>query len=179
MSAKISLEEKFVFNAASFNNMVAHVFLPRKLGDGFDPRVHAAVEEQLLALMAEVVLGFDTNLPTSTRKLFESMNHLQRTMEIPDVATAISGMQPGEMFGLYVPAQNCGILLHLPSEQESNRVTLATFPASLPNELILGSPNEIQVGFCGNGSRQISKRLCFRYRSISRTKPSTFRTPTS
>ena len=133
------------WSESTFYGMVQHVFLPRKLSKEFDPSENVIYENNLLALLADVVKGAQEYLPASTNSLFGRMYNVQRSFDSASIVDAIKTLSPGEMLGLYIREQNAGFCLYLPCEGDSGRGILSTFPASLSSELILNSPNEVQV----------------------------------
>lgn len=63
------------------------------------------------------------------------------------ISQQLKNLQPGDMLGIYVRAQNCGLFIHMARDGPKGEVTIATFSASLPNEIIYGDPinGDIQV----------------------------------
>lgn len=143
----MSTGQRFRFDEGNFKAMVEHVFLPRKLSPSFNPLKVVDHESSMLALLSDVVNHLASILPKEARQLINMMAELQLDSElnIENVSQAIKALQPGNMLGLYIRQQNCGWLLYSPPEAASKQVVVSTFPASLPNEVICDSPNDVQV----------------------------------
>lgn len=124
-------------------NMFEHVFLPRRLqarqGD-----LHQ-MELELLAKFNE----FTKLTHFKVGYMFENMKqlHCGNAINPKVLSQQLGNLKPGEMLGIYVRAQNCGFFIHMPETERANEVTLATFSASLPNEIIYGNSinGDIQV----------------------------------
>lgn len=126
-------------------DMIDHVFLPRKISAKSD-NLHRT-ESTLLKAMTQTILSFESEFfPSVVRELFTNMKrlHCDDDLDPEAIAEQLKNMKPGEMLGIYVRAQNCGLFICM---REDNKVTLATFRASLQNETIYGDhiSGDIQV----------------------------------
>lgn len=131
----------------SNRNMIDHVFLPRKLPG--TPIDLLQTELSLLKLMTTTVNSFDNAVfPSSVQQLFTNMMHLHciDSLNPSAISKKMANLKLGDMLGIYVRAQNCGLFIHVVADGE---VTLSTFGASLPNEVVYGDniDNDIQVRF--------------------------------
>lgn len=133
----------------SNRNMIDHVFLHRKLPvKPVDP----ITELNILQLMAQTVESFEelksASVPSVVRRLFTDMKqlHCDDALDPKAISERMKNMKLGEMLGIYVRAQNCGLFIHMANDDE---ITVSTFLASLPNEMIYGDNI--------NGDIQVSK----------------------
>lgn len=140
----MSNRRRFTFDIANFEGLIQNVFLIRKLSDAYDWNKVIDYDNSIMALMADVIKGFEEHLPCSTRKLIDTMANIQPTFNKSTISETITTLRRGEMFGLYIREQNCGFCLYFP-QSYNDRAVVATFPASLPNQVILTSPNDVQV----------------------------------
>lgn len=117
-------------------NMIDHVFLQRKLpGEPID--LHQT-ELDLLKLMTATIDSFGNKIfPSFVQRLFTNMKrlHCDHLLDEKELVKQIENLQLGEMLGVYVRAQNCGLFIRMTNEDV---VTLSTFGVSLPNEKIFG-----------------------------------------
>lgn len=126
-------------------NMIDHVFLHRRLpGKPID--LHQT-ESSLLKLMTATVESYDTAIcPTAAQRLFTNMQqlHCMDALEPKAISKQMAELKSGDMLGIYVREQNCGLFIHMDTDDE---VTLSTFSASLPNEIVYGENinSDIQV----------------------------------
>lgn len=60
------------------------------------------------------------------------------------ISKQMKSLKSGNMMGIHVREQNCGLFIHMTSDDEA---TISTFQASLPNEMIYGENvnGDIQV----------------------------------
>lgn len=136
-------------NRATHLDMIDHVFLPRKIAA--NPENLLRTELTLLKALTKAVSSFGRNIfPYVVRELFTNMQKLHSdgggNLNPKVLAEQLTNMKPGEMLGIYVRAQNCGLFIFM---GENNELTLSTFCASLPNETIYGDHinGDIQVKY--------------------------------
>lgn len=127
-------------------NIIDHVFLPRRLQGG-QGDLHQT-ESYILQQFNDVVQKRGT--PT-LKQLFAKLKQLYCDDECNPklISQQLENLQPGDMLGIYVRAQNCGLFIHMPKDGPKDEVTICTFSASLPNEIIYGDSinGDIQVIF--------------------------------
>lgn len=132
------------FRGRPLCNAIDHIFLPRR-PQGRQDSLHE-MELFLLKLFNEVV---ETIRPEMSKRLFANMKqlHCAEALNPKTISQQLGNLQRGEMLGIYVRAQNCGLFIHMARDEPSDDVTLGTFSASLPNETIYGDSinGDIQV----------------------------------
>lgn len=126
-------------------DMVDHVFLHRKVAANSN-NLHRT-ELNLLDALTTTIESVESEIfPSVVRQLFTNMKQLHRDDDLnpKEISKQLANMKLGEMLGIYVRAQNCGLFIHMRTDDE---VTLSTFSASLPNEVIYGENinSDIQV----------------------------------
>lgn len=100
--------------------------------------------------LTQSIITLESDIFSSVQRMFVNMTQLKQLYcgDTPDPKPIISHqlkyLKPSEMLGVYVRAQNCGLFIHMLAADE---VTLSTFSASLPNEVIYGDSinGDIQV----------------------------------
>lgn len=141
----MEVDEELDSPITSHRNMIDHVFLPRKLPE--KPLDLHNTESSLLKSLTKIIelLG-NESIPSAVQRLFTNMTQLHCIDELRPKAISeqIKNMKMGEMLGIYVREQNCGLFFHMANDDE---VTISTFCASLPNEKVYGSNinGDIQV----------------------------------
>lgn len=125
-----------------------HVLLPRVLpkerGDLYQ------VEHDLMTLMVRTMENLSESLPSKTMKLFQTLEkvHTERTPII--VSNEINALGPGDTFAMFVRFQHSMIMIHVPSNKNSDNIdnaVVATFPGSLhPNE-VYNHNSDMEVHF--------------------------------
>lgn len=126
-------------------DMVDHVFLHRKVAA--NPNNLHRTELKLLDALTATIVSMESEIfPSVVRQLFTNMKqmHCDDDLNPKEVSKQLANMKHGEMLGIYVRAQNCGLFIHMRTDDE---VTLSTFSPSLPNEVIYGENinSDIQV----------------------------------
>lgn len=157
----MEVDEELVSTITSHRNMIDHVFLPRKLpGKPLD--LHNT-ESNLLESITTVIESLESEaIPSAVQRLFTNMRQLHCIDELRPKAISeqMKKLKMGEMLGIYVREQNCGLFIHMASDDE---VTISTFSASLPNEMVYGSNinGDIQV-------RSTFEHSCHKLNSITK-----------
>lgn len=133
---------------ALHRGMIDHMFLPRKLFEASTKMLHE-VENTLLEHFITILETFHEkgDLPDTTIDFFRNLRkiHTDRaSLNKQTIARQIDAVKPGQMFGMYVREQNCGILIYAPKNLAAEWI-FSTFHPSLENEVISGNENDIQV----------------------------------
>lgn len=131
------------------NNMIDHAFLPRKLSEkSLD--LHATEHSLLRSVASTIELLENEIFPVSVRQMFANMEqlHCDDALDPKAISKQMRNLKMGDMMGIYVREQNCGLFLHM---ADADEVTMSTFSASLPNEMIYGDGinGDIQVRSLG------------------------------
>lgn len=126
-------------------DMVDHVFLHRKLEA--NPENLHRTELKLLHILSTHTQSFKTAIfPQTVQRLFSNMKqlHCVEALDPEVISNQIGSLKNGDMFGMYIREQNCGLFIQM---VEDDVATLSTFQASLPNEMIHGDNinGDIQV----------------------------------
>lgn len=117
-------------------DMVDHVFLHRKLEA--NPENLQCTELKLLAFLTLQTQSLITPIfPQVVKRLFSNMKqlHCVEALDPEVLSNQIASLKTGDMFGMYIREQNCGLFIQM---GENDVATLSTFQASLPNEMIYG-----------------------------------------
>lgn len=139
----------------TLRDMVDNVFLHRKVATTPDDVQLAKTELCLLNALTRQIESFESEIfPLVVQRLFSNMKklHCIDVLDPKEISKQITSLRLGDMFGMYVREQNCGLFIHMASDDEA---TLSTFQASLPNEVIYGDKinGDIQVNatfmWCG------------------------------
>lgn len=115
--------------------LIPHVFLPLKLPDEISDFL-ISEENQLLWSLQQTIQRYEI-IPQiqQTCSVFKTWVQIQtRDFEIGD---QIRTLQPGQLFALYVRAQNCGLIISIP-KHDPNEIVWSTFPASQKNHDVTG-----------------------------------------
>lgn len=115
--------------------LIPHVFLPLKLPRETSKNL-VKEENHLLSLMQQTIADYHF-IPeiAETRSLFDTWVNVQVNQR--GTREAIRNLQPGQLFALYVRAQNCGLLISIP-KQSPDDIIWSTFPASNKNFTVTG-----------------------------------------
>lgn len=129
----------------SHRPMIDHVFLPRTLPQ--KPIDLHNTERNLLNLMTATIESLENGiLPSAIRQMFINIRQLHciDLLDPKKISKQMKNLKIGDMMGVYVREQNCGLFIHRSNDDE---VTISTFSASLPNEMIYGDTinGDIQV----------------------------------
>lgn len=120
--------------------LIRHVFLPLRLPGPVSGNI-IAEENCLLSLLLQTIRETQRVIPQikKTLTVFETWVDVQGNgnSEPSRISNAIKTMQPGQMYALYVRAQNCGLLISIP-EGRSDSIIWSTFPASQKSETVTG-----------------------------------------
>lgn len=142
----MEVDEEIVSPIASHRYMIDHVFLPRKLPE--KPLDLHNTESNLLRSITTIIESLENeSIPSAVQRLFTNMRQLHciDALHPKAISEQIKNMKTGEMLGIYVREQNCGLFIHRANDDDE--VTLSTFCASLPNEMVYGTNinGDIQV----------------------------------
>lgn len=117
-------------NSVPIAELITHVFLPLKLPGATSDNL-VKEENHLLSLMQRTIDEYHF-IPkiAQTRSLFDTWVKVQ--VNQCGTRDAIQNLQPGQLFALYVRAQNCGLLISIPKQRPID-IIWSTFPASNKN----------------------------------------------
>ncbi len=128
--------------------LIPHVFLPLKLPGQASANL-IAEENHLLSLFHKTIRDYRF-IPQiiETCSAFETWFNVQvkNKSSCEDVKDAIQSLKPGQLFALYVRAQNSGLLISIPKDSPLD-IIWSTFPASHKNNEITGKSKKIQFIF--------------------------------
>lgn len=120
--------------------LIPHVFLPLQLPGKASVNT-IAEENSLLSLLLQTIRESLEFIPQikKTLSIFETWNEIQANGERgpSSISNAIQTMQHGQLFALYVRAQNCGLLISIP-EGRPDTIIWSTFPASQRSDTVTG-----------------------------------------
>lgn len=135
-----------VIPKALYELLVDHVFLPKRI-TGIHPKEIDQQENLLLSFIWDSMIHSHIELRDSTNHLFETMVniHCHGGMEKTRISDHIKSISPGQMIGLFIRQQNCGLLIY--RQPQNREIIVSTFQASVPNEIICSSPSDVQVSF--------------------------------
>lgn len=137
-----------IANKSNYLALIDHIFLPKQL-PGEEADNLAEHEFSLLVLIADVVTKFGSIVPKHTKKMFRTMRDIEGTplLKPKNISAAIEALEPGEMFGLYIRGQNCGINIFVPKDESSppKELILSTFEVSLRNEIVYSNLSDVEV----------------------------------
>lgn len=127
-----------------------HVFLPQKLLEAVPADELHTTEVALLQWITKIIKNFDENEPLdATKHLFQNMADIygENDLNYLNVAAQLDNLQAGQMFGIFLREQNCGVLIYSPKDITSlvNRRIISTFQSSVENKVISGNSGDIQV----------------------------------
>lgn len=131
-----------------FEYVVDHVFLPKRIKGSYalnQQKIDKTILTQMLAVFKDK--AFAIHLRASTHHLFKTLMelHFEEQMDESIIASKIQSLAPGQMVGLYIREQNCGITIYkMPLTHGAKRI-VSTFHASIPNEVVTSNCSDIQV----------------------------------
>lgn len=131
-----------------FEYVVDHVFLPKRIKGSYasnHQKIDGTILTHLLAVFKDI--AFTNHLPASTHHLFKTLMelHFEEQMDESIIASKIQSLAPGQMIGLFIREQNCGISIYkMPLIHGAKRI-VSTFHASIPNEVVTSNCSDIQV----------------------------------
>lgn len=138
-------------------HMVTHVVWPRHLPskDNFDVNEY---DTALIALITDTLEWFESNgiVTNTTSRLFRAMFNIRTSHDAQIIASEINRLNYGDMLGIFVQHQNCGLSIYLPPSTEKLTVQpktaiVSTFPVMIPSEEIyLVKHSDFQVIFSSN-----------------------------
>lgn len=116
--------------------LIPHVFLPLKLPGAITESIIS--EEKHLLLMLQQIIEQHKHIA----QIDETCNVFQSWVKVQvhdcEITGQIKSLRPGQLFALYVRAQNCGLLVSVP-KQYPDEIIWSTFPASQKNEVVTGT----------------------------------------
>lgn len=131
--------------------LLNQVIFPRVLPQ---QKPHYAHELDLLMLMVENVIRLKKWMPSKTVELLETLKtvHIDGKPRSSSVSEFINSLCPGKSFAMFVRAQNCVLIVHMPTHQtskikEMQNVIVATFPGNLNPREIYKYDSDVEVIF--------------------------------
>lgn len=98
--------------------------------------------------MVQNVENLAEYIPASTMKMCRSLSKVHRNRTSVIVSQEIKGLQPGDTFAMFIRRQNCGIMIHMQSNpQTESKVTVATFPGKLRASSVYGHASDSEVDY--------------------------------
>lgn len=118
--------------------LMDHVLLPR-VPSPKTPEKLSDLELNIISQMTKIVGDWATKgLPRKTADLLQLLKRFHNTYSPETVSEKLNSLRPGDNFAMFVRAQHCVILIHMPIERNENNVTVAVFPGSLdPSEIYI------------------------------------------
>lgn len=126
-----------------------HVFFPRFLPNEKSHQLH--LEESLAEMMYTTIANINETapLPPSTLKLFANFVKIHPLVDANTISEEIKYIRSGEMLGMFVRHQNCGLIFYRPSnytaKSSNDDLIIATFPVWLETTQIHQSNGDLQV----------------------------------
>lgn len=132
-----------------FEYLLYHIVLPRvlpqKKSNDFEHH-----ELLLLSRLNDVIKDCSEWIPLATVRLFNSLKttHMNRTADF--VSKEIRALQPGDTFAMFVRRQNCGLMIYMPIDgntqaDKQETVVVTTFPGNLHIKEIYQHQSDIKV----------------------------------
>lgn len=126
-----------------------HVLLPRVLPQEKSNRLFET-ELDLLNQMVKNVEDLVVSLSPKTVKLFQSMRkvHTERTPAV--VSDEINALGPDDTFAMFVRFQHSVIMIHVPSDEKTNKIQnaiVATIPGNFHPDEVYTHESDMQVIF--------------------------------
>lgn len=130
-------------------DLLYHIVLPRVLPQNKSKNT----EEHELALLSRItdaIRGLDKWISPEIVRLFNSFEQTHMTRTPESISNEIKGLQPGRSFAMFVRRQNCGLMIHMPSDQntKSKTVVVSTFPGNFHPKNIYNAASDFQVKNC-------------------------------
>ncbi|XP_055325640.1 uncharacterized protein LOC129579505 [Sitodiplosis mosellana] len=127
--------------------LMDHVLLPRVLPQK-TPENLLSTELKIISEMIRIADNWATKwLPQKTAELLQMLQsfHIECTPHI--VWESINNLHSGDNFAMFVRTQLCGIMIHVPPDESSDDVIVATFPGSLDSTEIYSRDSGIQFNY--------------------------------
>lgn len=132
-----------------YEDLLYHIVLPRVL-----PQNKSKNSEQhelaLLSRITGAIRSLDKWVSPETLRFFNSFEqtHITRTPE--SISNEIKGLRPGNSFAMFVRRQNCGLMIHMPIEENETTkiktVVVSTFPGNLhPKNIYNASDFQVKI----------------------------------
>lgn len=94
-------------------------------------------------MITDTLVWFESTdvIPNSTARLFRGMYNMRTSDDAQTIASEINRLNHGEMLGIFVQHQNCGLSIYLPpptdnSTAQPKTAIVSTFPVFIPNDEI-------------------------------------------
>lgn len=125
--------------------LLDHVLLPRVFSLN-TPEELLKAESNIISQMIRIADDWASKwLSRKTADLLRMLESLHIGCSTQTVCDNINNLRPGDSFAMFVRAQHCGILIHLPVGRNSDEVIVATFPAFLESNEIYNRDSGIEV----------------------------------
>lgn len=122
------------------DQLTTHLVLPRYL-----PSNSSSEYEMILTSLMVDTLEFINkkfSIPATTLKLFHNFESMHPLTDANLISNALKDIQPGEMLGMFVLKQNCGLMVYKPQTQN---LIFSTFPAKFNSSEIGDRNTDFQV----------------------------------
>lgn len=127
--------------------LMYHVVLPRVLPDKSSEFLHET-ESNMINYMVKNALAWERYMPPETLKMLRKLRSLHYTCKLETVRSDINNLKPGESFAIFVRAQHCGMMIHVPPNEmigNVQNVIVSTFPGRLDAKEIYSHDSDIEV----------------------------------
>lgn len=125
--------------------LLDHVLLPRILLHN-TPEELLKTESNIISQMVRIADDWTSKwLSSKTAELLRGLKNFYLGCSPQTVHKTINNLCPGDNFAVFVRAQHCAILIHVPVESNANDVIVATFPGILKPSEIYSRESGIEV----------------------------------
>lgn len=129
------------------NASMFHIILPRVLPKTKqDDPIKIGIE--LMDSMVDSVQSFSESIPRETCQLISNLQRIHQNCTPQYISDLIKRLGPGDTFGMFVQAQHCAIMIHVPRDEPKNNIQnaiVATFPGNVQTSDVYDHESDIEV----------------------------------
>lgn len=127
--------------------LMYHVVLPRVLPSKSSDFLHET-ESDLIDNMVKIAEKWTRFFPRETLQMLRKLRNFHDECLWEIVKHDINHLKPSESFAIFVRAQHCGIMIHVPKDEivgDVQNVIVSTFPGRLDAKEIYSHESDIEV----------------------------------
>ena len=139
-------QETLVIEQEEDDMLLNHVLLPRVLTQNTPDELHNT-ESHIIYQMIGIADNWSTKwLPRKTVELLRMLKEFHIGCTPDTISENINNLRPGDTFAMFIRAQHCAILIHVPDDEiNADDVIVAVFPGSLDPSKIYSRDSGIEV----------------------------------
>lgn len=129
-----------------YEALLQHVILPRELPQEKSSHLYTT-EFDLMNQMVKNVENLAGWIPSKTVQMFRRLRSIHAECTPENISLAISSLEPGDTFAMFIRPQFCAIMIHVPANERPDvqNVIVASVTGSLHPKEIYQHDSDIKV----------------------------------